>query len=155
MVTKEQVLDIQKKWANGLMKIGSLKNNSEDCEQFAKRFIDEIYAFDHGVVLFKPTRCALEQFRPTKSKALSYFVGGVNKECCEDHGFGKVAWKNVRFENHNYILEERRAIVMGNYYFTDVKNNDAKVEFTFGYKLIDGTLKIDLHHSSLPFSLKQ
>ena len=40
---------------------------------------------------------------------------------------------------------------MGNYFFTDLDGNEAKVEFTFGYKLIDGELKIDLHHSSFPF----
>ena len=50
----------------------------------------------------------------------------------------------------NFILEENRAIAMGNYYFTDLDGNEAKVEYTFGYKLIDGSLKIDLHHSSFP-----
>ena len=37
------------------------------------------------------------------------------------------------------------------YFFTDLDGNEAKVEYTFGYKLIDGELKIDLHHSSFPF----
>ena len=41
---------------------------------------------------------------------------------------------------------------MGNYFFTDPSGNEAKVEFTFGYKLIDGQLKIDLHHSSFPYN---
>ena len=50
------------------------------------------------------------------------------------------------------ILEENRAISMGNYFFTDLDGNEAKVEYTFGYKLIDGTLKIDLHHSSFPYT---
>jgi hypothetical protein len=40
---------------------------------------------------------------------------------------------------------------MGNYFFTDLDGNEAKVEYTFGYKLVDGVLKIDLHHSSFPF----
>ena len=42
---------------------------------------------------------------------------------------------------------------MGNYFFKDGSDNVVKVEFTFGYKLNDGKLVIDLHHSSLPFSL--
>ena len=50
------------------------------------------------------------------------------------------------------ILEENRAISMGNYFFTDLDGNEAKVEYTFGYKLIDGALKIDLHHSSFPYT---
>ena len=40
---------------------------------------------------------------------------------------------------------------MGNYYFTDLTGVETKVEYTFGYKLSNGELKIDLHHSSLPF----
>ncbi|WP_452598896.1 hypothetical protein [Pontimicrobium sp. MEBiC01747] len=40
---------------------------------------------------------------------------------------------------------------MGNYFFTDLNGEEAKVEYTFGYKLIDEELKIDVHHSSFPF----
>ena len=40
---------------------------------------------------------------------------------------------------------------MGNYFFTDLDGNEAKVEYTFGYKLINNELKIDLHHSSFPY----
>ena len=43
------------------------------------------------------------------------------------------------------------SIVMGNYYFTDVNQIDVKVEYTFGYKLLNEKLKIFLHHSSLPY----
>jgi hypothetical protein len=42
---------------------------------------------------------------------------------------------------------------MGNYFFTDLEGNEAKVEYTFGYQLIDGDLKIDLHHSSFPYQM--
>ena len=44
------------------------------------------------------------------------------------------------------------AIAMGNYFFTDLQGNEAKVEYTFGYKFIGGQLKIDLHHSSFPYN---
>ena len=50
------------------------------------------------------------------------------------------------------IEEDNRAIAMGNYFFTDLKGNEAKVEYTFGYKLVEGQLKIDLHHSSFPYN---
>jgi hypothetical protein len=33
------------------------------------------------------------------------------------------------------------------YAFTDLDGNEAKAEYTFGYKLVGGDLKIDLHHS--------
>ena len=58
----------------------------------------------------------------------------------------------IKFENNNLILENTRAIAMGNYYFQDNNGNIIKVEYTFGYQLVNDKLKIDLHHSSLPYS---
>lgn len=152
MVTKQEVLDAQNEWANGVVKIGSLKDNRPECEAYTNSFLDTLYAFDSGTVLFKPTKCALEPFRPTKSKALSYFIAGDERECEEDQGFAITPWVKIRFENHNILLEETRAIAMGNYYFTDPEGKEVKVEYTFGYKLVDGKLKIDIHHSSIPYN---
>ena len=151
MITKEQVLDVQQKWGSGVVKIGSLKDRRAECEAFASEFLDDRYAFEGENVLFKPTKCESEQFRPTKLEALSYFIAGDDRACNEDKGFVIQPWTNVRFENTGIILEENRAISMGNYFFTDLDGNEAKVEYTFGYKLIDGELKIDVHHSSFPF----
>tara|TARA_B100001175_G_C19513758_1_gene645713 strand:+ start:3607 stop:4068 length:462 start_codon:yes stop_codon:yes gene_type:complete len=151
MTTKEEVLEVQQKWGNGVVKIGSLKENRTECEAFASKFLDDRYAFNMGTVLFKPTKCEKEQFRPTKLEALSYFIAGDERACDEDKGFAIQPWKNVRFENTGIILEENRAISMGNYFFTDLDGNEAKVEYTFGYKLFEGELKIDVHHSSFPF----
>ena len=152
MITKEQVLEAQKLWGNGVVKIGSLKQTRTECEEYASNFLDNRYAFDQGNVLFKPTKCEIEQFRPTKIEALSYFIAGEERACNEDKGFAIQPWTKVRFENAGFILEDNRAIAMGNYFFTDLNGNEAKVEYTFGYKLIEGVLKIDLHHSSFPFS---
>ena len=151
MVTKEQVLEVQQKWGNGVVTIGSLKEDRAECEAFTSKFLDERYAFEAGTVLFKPTKCEKEQFRPIKPEALSYFIAGDDRVCDEDKGFAIQPWIKVRFENSGFILEEKRAISMGNYFFADTNGNEAKVEYTFGYKLIDGELKIDLHHSSFPF----
>ena len=152
MITKEQVLEAQKLWGDGVVKIGSLKQSRTECEEYASNFLDNRYAFDQGNVLFKPTKCEIEQFRPTKIEALSYFIAGEERACNEDKGFAIQPWTKVRFENAGFILEDNRAIAMGNYFFTDLNGNEAKVEYTFGYKLIEGILKIDLHHSSFPFS---
>lgn len=153
MVTKEQVLFAQQNWSEGVVKIGTLKDNKEECESFTSTFLDELYFFDKGTVLFKPTKCAIEQFRPKKEQALSYFIAGENRACNEDKGFAIQPWTKVRFENAGFILEERRAIAMGNYFFTNVEGAEVKVEYTFGYQLVEGRLKIDVHHSSFPFSL--
>ena len=151
MITKEQVSEAQEKWGNGVVKIGALKNQRTECESFTSTFLDERYAFDSSLVVFKPTKCEIQQFRPTKAEALSYFIAGDDRACNEDKGFAIQPWTKVRFENAGIILEEERAISMGNYFFTDLDGNEAKVEYTFGYKLINNELKIDLHHSSFPY----
>jgi hypothetical protein len=61
-------------------------------------------------------------------------------------------WVEVEFKNSGFIFEENRALAMGNYFFTDPKGSRLKVEYTFGYKLSNGKLVIDLHHSSLPYT---
>ncbi len=152
MITKKEVLDAQKNWGDGVVKIGSLKNNITECEAFTNEFLEKLYSFNEGPVLFKPTKCEIEQFRSTQLQALSYFIAGENRACNEDRGFAIQPWTKVRFENSNLILEENRAIAMGNYYFTDLNGNEAKVEYTFGYKLLNGKLKIDVHHSSFPYN---
>ncbi len=152
MITQEEVKKIQNTWGEGVVKIGSLKHNRIECEKFTSEFLDNLYAFEIGNVLFKPTKCAIEQFRPTKSEALSYFIAGDDRACDEDKGFAIQPWTKVRFENSGFILEEDRALSMGNYFFTDLNGDEAKVEYTFGYKLINGKLKIDLHHSSFPYT---
>ena len=154
MITNEEVKKIQNTWGEGVVKIGSLKHNRIECEKFTSDFLDNLYAFEMGDVLFKPTKCAIEQFRPTKSEALSYFIAGDDRACAEDKGFAIKNWKKVRFENENIIINGTTAIAMGNYFFTAPDVEEIKVEFTFGY-VIDsiGTLRINLHHSSMPASL--
>ena len=152
MIIEKDVIQAQKLWGAGVVKIGSLKEQRSNCEDFTSAFLDDLYAFELGAVLFKPTKCEVEQFRSSKADALSYFIAGDNRACNEDKGFAIQPWTKVRFENSNFILEDNRAIAMGNYFFTDLDDNEAKVEYTFGYKLVNQKLKIDLHHSSFPYS---
>lgn len=152
MTTENHVLEAQKEWGAGVVKIGSLKNSRSECEAYTSEFLDKLYSFEAGAVLFKPTKCKSEQFRPSKSEAVSYFIAGDDRACAEDNGFAIQPWTKVRFENAGFILEENRAIAMGNYFFTDLDGNETKVEYTFGYKVVNGSLKIDLHHSSFPYN---
>ena len=152
MITEQQIINIQNQWGAGVVKIGTLRNNRTECKTFASEFLDKHYCFGKSAVLFKPTKCAQQQFRPTKDEATSYFIAGDDRACNEDKGFAINPWTKVRFENTGFILEENRAIAMGNYFFTDLEENEAKVEYTFGYQLIEGVLKIDLHHSSFPYN---
>ena len=152
MITQKTVETAQEKWGSGVVKIGSLKNDRTACEAFTSAFLDERYNFGRGTVLFKPTKCAHEQFRATKAEALSYFIAGEDRACEEDGGFAIQPWTKVRFENTGIILEESRAIAMGNYFFTTTDGVEVKVEYTFGYTLVAGELKIDVHHSSFPYN---
>ena len=150
MITKDLIHEAQKKWGEGIVKIGTLKNNDSECIKYTTSFLNEMYDFDN-IVLFKPTKASVEQFRPTFKMALSYFIGGHDSFCSEDNGFAMKPWIEVKFENSGYIIEDSIAIAMGNYFFKDSSNKEVKVEFTFGYKLNNDKLIIVLHHSSLPF----
>ena len=153
MITKSQIHETQKKWGDGIVKIGALKDNESECLEFTSSFLNSLYDFENNDVLFKPTKAADEQFRPNFQMALSYFLGGSKSYCTEDEGFAMKPWLDVKFVNSGFIIENERAIAMGNYFFTDSSGAVVKVEYTFGYKLRNGSLVIDLHHSSLPFSL--
>ena len=151
-VTKDMVLEAQKKWGEGIVRIGVEFVEKRDYTQAAKEHIDNLYAYDMSPVLFKPTKAAEEQFRGNKENALSYFVA-TNGVCKEDKGFAIQPWTDVRFENSEIIVQGNTALAMGNYYFTDKEKQVTKVEYTFGYVLDkNGQLRINLHHSSVPFS---
>ena len=152
MIKEDQIHEAQKKWGNGIVKIGTLKNKKVECVEFTKTFLNELYDFKNKEVLFKPTKAVKEQFRPNLEMALSYFIGGNDSFCAEDDGFAMKPWVDVKFKNSGFIIENQRAIAMGNYFFTDLEGAVVKVEYTFGYTLRNGNLVIDLHHSSLPFS---
>ena len=153
MITEDLIKEAQNKWGSGIVRIGSLKENKSECIKYTTSFLNEMYDFKNNNVLFKPTKASAQQFRPTFEMALSYFLGGDDSYCSEDDGFAMKPWVEVKFENSGFIIENDRAIAMGNYFFKDLSNNEVKVEFTFGYKLMNDKLVIDLHHSSLPFSL--
>lgn len=150
-ITEKEVTEAQKKWSECIVEIG--KSTPETAKTTALNCINKLYAYDNGGVLFKPTKAAEKQFRDDKDSALSYFVKGEIKE---DDGFALQPWSNVRFDNSKTLIDSDSAISMGNYYFTDANTNkEVKVEYTFGYiKDKDGNLKINLHHSSLPYSKK-
>ena len=136
----------QKGWGDGIVEIGKAK----DARQAALQHLDKFYAFDNGQVLFKPTLASADQFRGTKKEALSYFIG---RDLAEDKGFALAPYTKVRWENEGIITDGNSAMAMGNYFFTKTDGEEVKVEFSFGYiKDKDGNLKINLHHSSLPFS---
>ncbi|MBD3794923.1 MAG: hypothetical protein IE881_03085 [Epsilonproteobacteria bacterium] len=150
-ISEDEIKDAQEKWGECIVEIGTEVKDYEKAKEIAQVCIDELYAYDEeSGVAFKPTKASALQFRTNKEDALSYFVGG---KVAEDHGFALQPWSKVRFENIKMITDNDSAIAMGNYYFTDAKTKqETKVEYTFGYTKEDGDVKINLHHSSLPFT---
>ena len=136
MITKEQVLAAQDAWGNGIVAIGK---GAQD----AREFVNKMYV---AGALFKPTMAKEQPFRIKEDDAVSYFVGGC---CAEDNGFALKPWSSVRFINADIIINGNQALAMGHYFFTN-NGEETMVEYSFGYALVDGELKINLHHSSLP-----
>jgi len=149
-ITEQEIVAAQKAWADGIVAIGEVYINKGDYKARAAQHVKELYAYDLGDVLFKPTLASEKQFRTTFEDALSYFVGGHIRE---DNGFAIRPWSKVRFGEQNIIIGSDSATAMGNYYFTEVDGEkETKVEYTFGYiKDADGKLRINVHHSSSPF----
>ena len=148
---KEEIINIQKEWASGIVKMGELSNDRDSLESFTSDFLDKIYDFDNQV-LFKPTKAANEQFRNSKGSAYSYFIAGDDRECQEDNGFALSNWTEILFDNSNIIINEDIAIAMGNYTFKN-QASKIKVEYSFVYKNYGNEIKIILHHSSLPYKI--
>ena len=100
MITKEQVLEAQEKWGNGIVKIGELKDTIKECRMFTLDFISKMYDYENGIVQFKPTKASDAQFRGDVKSALSYFIGS-DSDFSEDSGFALNPWVNADFENNS------------------------------------------------------
>lgn len=151
-ITEAEVVAAQKEWGEGIVHIGKVFIDGGDYEKAASDHIQNLYGYDIGMVLFKPTLASEHQFRNTFDAALSYFIG-KNETYKEDSGFAIKPWTKVRWENIGIINGgSNMAIAMGNYYFTTLEGDEVKVEYTFGYvKDQDDRLRIVVHKSSLPF----
>ncbi len=150
MITIEEILDFQKKWGDSIIKISDSYKKNNDYLNDTNNLIDSLYAYDKEEVLFKPTLASDNQFRLTRTGALSYFIGG-NDKFKEDEGFAIKGWTKIRWENAGHKTYSDIAVCMGNYFFSIDNSEPLKVEFTIVLKKIDDRLKLILHDSHLPF----
>jgi len=149
-ITEAQVIAAQQAWGEGIVAISAVHSANGDYTARATEHINTLYAYGMTDVMFKPTLAAEDQFRESFDEALSYFVG---RDGSEDKGFAISGWTHVRWENNAIYTDDDSAMAMGNYYFTGPDGSETKVEYTFGYVLDEnGALRINLHHSSLPYS---
>ena len=153
MITEKEILEAQKAWGEGIVKIGKVFLDEGDYSAAAEDHIYNFYNYQEEQVLFKPTLVSQKQFRKDFEGALSYFVGG-NELYPEDHGFAIKPWSEVNWENIGTKVIGNMGIAMGNYYFTMVDGGDiVKVKYSFAYtNNADDQLKIILHDSHVPYS---
>ena len=158
VVSEYDVIAAQNFWAQSIVDISNSFLSGEDYVSLAGERAGELYGYDHSNVLFKPTKAAKQQFRPTAHDAMSYFVGNdaVVSGYKEDHGFAinaKKGFSKVVFNNHQIDCHGDVAHAMGTYEFTCATTGEiSDVEYTFGYKRnTDGKVRICLHHSSIPY----
>ena len=157
-VTRDEVIDAQNFWAQSIVDISTSFLTGGDYVSLAGERAGELYGYDHSNVLFKPTKAAQKQFRPTSNDAMSYFVGhdAIVGGFKEDQGFAinaKKGFSKVVFDNHQIDCHNEVAHAMGTYEFTCATTGEiSEVEYTFGYKRNpDGKVRICLHHSSIPY----
>ena len=143
---KEKIINAQKKWADGIIRMGELSNDISSLEDYANNFLEEMYDFENNQLLFKPTKASKTQFRNTREMALSYFIAGENKECDEDQGFALSKWNKITFENSQITIIGDLGFAIGNYYFEN-ESEKVKVEFSFGYREINA---VSYTHLTLP-----
>ncbi|MEL7464355.1 MAG: phosphoribosyl-AMP cyclohydrolase [Pseudomonadota bacterium] len=149
-ISEKDVIKAQTAWGEGIVAISKTHADGGDYTARASQHIENLYAYGDTAVMFKPTLAADDQFRESFDEALAYFVGA---EGTEDAGFAIKGWTNVRWENNGVYTDGDSAMAMGNYYFTGPDGTETKVEYTFGYVTDEtGALKINLHHSSLPYA---
>ncbi|MCY3889860.1 MAG: phosphoribosyl-AMP cyclohydrolase [bacterium] len=153
-IAESELTAARNAWGIGLVAIAQAyeADGIDGARAVASRVLDEVYGYDLGPVLFKPTMASGEQtFRPTKRGALSYFVGH-DPEYPLDGGFGLKGWRDVESETAATFTDGDVAIWMGSVTMTDKDGQVTTVDKSFGYKKdADGVLRIVLHHSSLPY----
>ncbi len=151
-ITEQEVALAQKAWGEGIVNIGKIYLDKGDYKKAASDLVSELYNYQEGSVLFKPTLASEYQFRTDFEGALSYFVGH-DDNYQEDHGFAIKPWSKVRMRNVGVKIKGNMAIAMGVYHFTPAKGGeDTKADYTFAYTKDDnGKLKIILHDSHLPY----
>lgn len=153
-ITETELAAARTDWGDELVAI-SVAFDSDGIEaatKIANRALDAVYDYEFGKVLFKPTMASGEQtFRTTREGALSYFVGH-NPNFPQDHGFGLRSWREVTSETAASFMAGHIAMWMGSVTFIDKDGEVTIVDKSWGYrKDTGGTLRIVLHHSSLPY----
>ena len=154
-ITEKDLAKARIAWGEGLIAISTAFDSGgiDAAKAIADGLLDSLYGFEFGPILFKPTLSGGAQtFRTDRTGTLSYFIGH-NPDFPQDTGFGLKSWRDVSSYTASFFIESDLALWMGWVRFTDRHGDTVKVDKSFGYRrAADGSLKLVLHHSSLPYS---
>ena len=153
-ITEQELTEARQIWGDALVAVSKAfeEVGIDAATEVANGALDAAYGYNMGPVLFKPTLASGEKtFRTTRDGALAYFVGHSD-DYPLDGGFGIKGWRTVVSETAASFIQGDVAMWMGWVTFTDKDGNVTKVDKSWGYKKdAEGTLRIVLHHSSLPY----
>ena len=153
-INENDLANARSAWGESMIEISQAyeKKGIEQATVVANKMLDNLYGFEFGAVLFKPTLSGGNQtFRSDKEGALSYFVGN-NPKYPMDSGFGIKDWLEVKSETSSVLIDQNIAMWMGWVTFINKEGTSIKVDKSWGYKKNENSnLKIVLHHSSLPY----
>ena len=153
-IAEQDLVDARQIWGDALIAISKAfeEEGVNAARVVANGALDTAYGFELGPVLFKPTLASGEQtFRTTRDGALAYFVGHSNKYP-GDTGFGIKGWRSVFSKTAATFIQGDVAMWTGRVTCTDKRGDITTLDKSWGYKKDEaGTLRIVLHHSSLPY----
>jgi len=156
-ITEAEVKAAQDAWGKALIQISQdyRSGGISKAKATAEAVLDGAYGYNMGPVLFKPTlTTGAQTFRTTREGALAYFVGHDSKYP-GDTGFALKPWDKYDYKNAAVYIDGDVAMTMGNVMLTDPNGKVTTVDKTWAFKKDDdGTVRIVLHHSSLPYSPK-
>ena len=154
MISKDELTKARIAWGEGIVAISKAfeEQGIKKASTTANEILDNLYGFEFGPILFKPTLSGGNQtFRTDKEGTLSYFIG-QNSKYSSDTGFALKSWRESDSETSSIFVENNIAMWMGWISLTNKDGDVVKVDKSWGYKKNkNGILKIILHHSSLPY----
>ncbi len=82
MIKEEDLTKARVAWGDGIIAISKAyeEQGIQKATATANLILDNLYGFDFGPILFKPTLSGgIQTFRSNKEGALSYFIGNNSK----------------------------------------------------------------------------
>ncbi|MCL2560624.1 MAG: hypothetical protein FWE07_09070, partial [Turicibacter sp.] len=87
-ITVAEIEAAQVAWGEGLVSISTAFNDGEDYVSIAVAVLEDLYGYEYGPVLFKPTIASDVPFRFDWDGAASYFIGTSAPQTIDEDAAG-------------------------------------------------------------------